>query len=377
MRKLREVLRLKHERGLSHRAIAQACAIGLGTVTLYLRRTAQSGSAGRCRPTSTMRGSRPGCFAARRRRPTEPDPTARTSTASSSVTGSRCSCSGRSTCRSIPQATATPSSARSTGSGRGGCGRRCGRCTAPARRPSSTSRASGRRWSTGARVSCGLSSCSSPRSAPAASPTPRRPRPSSWRTGSPPTSTWSSTAGAPPRCGSPTSSRAPSPAPCRYEPDVNRTYEDLAAHYGAVVIPARPRKPRDKALVETSVLVAQRWILARLRRPDLLRARSVEPGDPRPARRAQRPPAEEAGRQPPRPLRAARPPGATAAADRALRPGPLEALSREHRLPRRARAARLQRAVSTGSRAGRGPLHDEHGRGLPSRQARGLAPAAL
>ena len=61
------------------------------------------------------------------------------------------------------------------------------------------------RWSTGARVSCGLSSCSSPCSAPAASPTPRRPRPSSWRTGSPRTSTWSSTAVAPPRCGSPTS----------------------------------------------------------------------------------------------------------------------------------------------------------------------------
>ena len=53
--------------------------------------------------------------------------------------------------------------------------------------------------------------------------------------------------------------------PCRYEPDVNRSYGDLAAHYGAVVLPARPRKPRDKALVETSVLVAQRWILARLR----------------------------------------------------------------------------------------------------------------
>ena len=53
--------------------------------------------------------------------------------------------------------------------------------------------------------------------------------------------------------------------PCRYEPDVNRTYEDLAAHYGAVVVPARPRKPRDKAAVEGSVLLAQRWILARLR----------------------------------------------------------------------------------------------------------------
>ena len=53
--------------------------------------------------------------------------------------------------------------------------------------------------------------------------------------------------------------------PCRYEPDVNRTYEDLAAHYGAVVVPARPRKPRDKAAVENTVLIVQRWILARLR----------------------------------------------------------------------------------------------------------------
>ena len=38
VRKIREVLRLKHERGLSHRAIAQACAIGVGTVSLYLQR---------------------------------------------------------------------------------------------------------------------------------------------------------------------------------------------------------------------------------------------------------------------------------------------------------------------------------------------------
>ena len=53
--------------------------------------------------------------------------------------------------------------------------------------------------------------------------------------------------------------------PCRYEADVNRTYEDLAAHYGAVVVPARPRKPRDKGKVEAGVLLVQRWILARLR----------------------------------------------------------------------------------------------------------------
>ena len=41
--------------------------------------------------------------------------------------------------------------------------------------------------------------------------------------------------------------------PCRYEPDVNRSYEDLAAHYGAVVVPARPRKPRDKSIVSRYV----------------------------------------------------------------------------------------------------------------------------
>ena len=41
--------------------------------------------------------------------------------------------------------------------------------------------------------------------------------------------------------------------------------EDLAAHYGAVVVPARPRKPRDQAAVEGAVLLAQRWILARRR----------------------------------------------------------------------------------------------------------------
>jgi transposase len=53
--------------------------------------------------------------------------------------------------------------------------------------------------------------------------------------------------------------------PCRYEPGVNRSYQDLAQHYDAVVVPARPGKARDKAKVESMVLVAQRWILARLR----------------------------------------------------------------------------------------------------------------
>jgi len=51
----------------------------------------------------------------------------------------------------------------------------------------------------------------------------------------------------------------------RYEPILNRTYEEMAAHYGCAVIPARARKPRDKAKVEQGVLMAERWILASLR----------------------------------------------------------------------------------------------------------------
>lgn len=53
--------------------------------------------------------------------------------------------------------------------------------------------------------------------------------------------------------------------PCRYEPGINQTYEDMATHYGTVVIPARVAKPKDKAKVENAVLVVERWILARLR----------------------------------------------------------------------------------------------------------------
>jgi len=52
---------------------------------------------------------------------------------------------------------------------------------------------------------------------------------------------------------------------CKYEPELNPTYSDMAEHYGCAVLPARPRKPRDKAKVENGVLIAKRWILAVLR----------------------------------------------------------------------------------------------------------------
>lgn len=52
---------------------------------------------------------------------------------------------------------------------------------------------------------------------------------------------------------------------CRYEPDINPSYHDMSVHYGTVIIPARVRRPQDKAKVEAGVLLAERWILAALR----------------------------------------------------------------------------------------------------------------
>ena len=53
--------------------------------------------------------------------------------------------------------------------------------------------------------------------------------------------------------------------PCFYDPELNPAYAELAAHYGTAILPARVRKPRDKAKVEAGVLIVQRWILAVLR----------------------------------------------------------------------------------------------------------------
>ena len=54
--------------------------------------------------------------------------------------------------------------------------------------------------------------------------------------------------------------------PSYYEPELNRTYGDLAIHYGIAIMPARPYRPKDKAKAESGVQVVQRWILAALRK---------------------------------------------------------------------------------------------------------------
>ena len=57
---------------------------------------------------------------------------------------------------------------------------------------------------------------------------------------------------------------------CYYEPELNRTYEEMAEHYGTAILPTRVRKPRDKSKVEAAVLHAERRLIAPLRDSDLL-----------------------------------------------------------------------------------------------------------
>ena len=59
-------------------------------------------------------------------------------------------------------------------------------------------------------------------------------------------------------------------SPDFYSPDLNRTYQEMGAYYGTVILPTRVRKPRDKSSVENGVLIASRKILARLRNVQIL-----------------------------------------------------------------------------------------------------------
>ena len=67
---------------------------------------------------------------------------------------------------------------------------------------------------------------------------------------------------------------------CLYEPQVNRTYAEMAVHFGAAILPARPRRPRDKA----------KWLNRRLNRRQNSRAVLIAPTTTSLAARDQRHP---------------------------------------------------------------------------------------
>ena len=265
MRKIREVLRLKYERGLSHRAIAQACAIGVGTVTLYLQRTSQLGLGWPLpaelddaalearlfhRPVPVRERVRPDC--AYIYRELKRDGVTLQLLWEEYVQVHPSGYRYTQFCELYRQwARRLRPSMRQV--------HRAGEKTFidfSGKRPSLVDRRTGelRRVELFVAV-LGASSLTYAE----ATETQQLP---AWVDAhghmveyfGGATTLWV-----------PDQLKSAITRPCRYEPGVNRTYEDLAAHYGAVVVPARPRKPRDKAAVENCVLIAQRWILARLR----------------------------------------------------------------------------------------------------------------
>lgn len=62
---------------------------------------------------------------------------------------------------------------------------------------------------------------------------------------------------------------------CRYDPDINPTYQQMLEHYRVAVMPARPRKPKDKTKAEVGVQVVERWVMARLRHETFFSLSSV------------------------------------------------------------------------------------------------------
>jgi transposase len=53
--------------------------------------------------------------------------------------------------------------------------------------------------------------------------------------------------------------------PHYYDPAINRSYQEMANHYAVAIVPARVRRPQDKSKVEVGVQGIERWLLAPLR----------------------------------------------------------------------------------------------------------------
>ena len=51
----------------------------------------------------------------------------------------------------------------------------------------------------------------------------------------------------------------------RYDPEVNPAYTRLAEHYQIAVVPARVRTPKDKAIVERTIQIFQKWFFGQVR----------------------------------------------------------------------------------------------------------------
>ena len=139
-----------------------------------------------------------------------------------------------------------------------------------------------------------------------------------------------------------------------YDPVLNRSYHELARHYGIAVLPARVRRPRDKSSVESSVNQVERWVLAPLRNRQLL---SLEEANAAILERVEafnrRPFSPAARGQPPLAVRSCRARRSQAAARRALRHRQVAHRTGKRGLPYRRRPALLLGPALPGACQGR------------------------
>ena len=155
--------------------------------------------------------------------------------------------------------------------------------------------------------------------------------------------------------------------PDRYDPGLNRTYAEMASHYGTAILAARPRRPKDKAKVEVAVQIAQRWVLARLRNQRFFSRAELNA--------AIKTLVDELNARQMRGFGSSRAelfaeldkPKLTPRSALCLRT--LEALPRRSRLSCRGRRPLVLRAVSSDRRAGRCPHRRSDARDLPQGQA--------
>ena len=173
--------------------------------------------------------------------------------------------------------------------GRAGCRRPCGRRTRPASGCSSTMPARRSRSSTAGTGEVRAGADLRRRAwAPPATPTPRRPGRRRCRTGSARMSRALAFMGGVPAQLVPDNPKVGVDRANWYEPGLNRTYLDLAAHYGTAILPTRVRKPRDKAKVEVGRARGRALDPGAPAQPPLLLAGRAQRGDRRAGRRPQR-----------------------------------------------------------------------------------------
>ena len=151
----------------------------------------------------------------------------------------------------------------------------------------------------------------------------------------------------------------------RYEPELQRSYEEMAAHFGIAVIPARPYRPRDKAKAELTVLLVCRWVLARLRHQRFFSLEELNAAIRPLLKQLNEQAAPETARIAALDVRGARSPGDASAAEHALCLCRVETRARRLRLSRRYRGALLQRAARLRRAGAVGALQCGDGRGVP------------